>query len=96
MIGRESLYLYKGEYGNTFGYGINQVYEIKQFDTKEEAESIISQLGDGMYEELNSGFQPFHHFPIYPIHILPEILIQLIRKNKIITVIGYGRLRTNA
>ena len=50
MIGRESLYLYKGEYGNTFGYGINQVYEIKQFDTKEEAESIISQLGDGMYE----------------------------------------------
>lgn len=48
MIGRESLYLYKGEYGNTFG--INQVYEIKQFDTKEEAESIISQLGDGMYE----------------------------------------------
>ena len=34
MIGRESLYLYKGEYGNTFGYGINQVYEIKQFDTK--------------------------------------------------------------
>ena len=50
MIGRESLYVYKGEYGNTFGYGINQVYEIKQFDTKEEAESIISQLGDGMYE----------------------------------------------
>ncbi|RHJ76891.1 hypothetical protein [Parabacteroides sp. AM08-6] len=50
MIGRESLYLYKGEYGNTFGYGINQVYEIKQFDAKEEAESIISQLGDGMYE----------------------------------------------
>lgn len=50
MIGRESLYLYKGEYGNTFGHGINQVYEIKQFDTKEEAESIISQLGDGMYE----------------------------------------------
>ena len=50
MIGRESLYLYKGENGNTFGYGINQVYEIKQFDTKEEAESIISQLGDGMYE----------------------------------------------
>ena len=39
MIGRESLYLYKGEYGNTFGYGINQVYEIN-----------ISQLGDGMYE----------------------------------------------
>ena len=50
MIGRESLYLYKGEYGITFGYGTNQVYEIKQFDTKEEAESIISQLGDGMYE----------------------------------------------
>lgn len=50
VCGRVSLYLYKGEYGNTFGYGINQVYEIKQFDTKEEAESIISQLGDGMYE----------------------------------------------
>ena len=41
MIGRESLYLYKGEYGNTFGYGINQVYEIKQFDTKEEAEVLF-------------------------------------------------------
>ena len=48
MIGRESQYMYKGEYGYSFGYGITYPREIEMFDTKEEAQKIISEISDGM------------------------------------------------
>ena len=36
MIGRESQYMYKGEYGYSFGYGITYPREIEMFDTKKQ------------------------------------------------------------
>ena len=41
MIGRESLYLYKGEYGNTFGHGITKFMKLNNLIPKKKLKVLF-------------------------------------------------------